>query len=718
MLQIIQHQKSGTLSIENLPVPKVKKGFVLVRNYYSLISAGTERTSVETAQASMLGKAKARPDLVKQVLANAKREGFIATYNKVKSRLDSIKELGYSSAGIVIESGTSEFSPGDRVACAGAGYASHAEIICVPRNLIAKVPDFVGLDEAAFTTVAAIALQGVRQADVRVGEVVAVVGLGLIGLITVQILKASGCRVVGLDISTSNFKIAKKLGCDYCSRAQHSSIKAIESFTNGYGTDSVIITAATKSSEPIELALHFARKKSNIVIVGAIGMDIPRSPFYEKELDLRIACSYGPGRYDSSYEEEGNDYPIGYVRWTENRNMQAFLDLSAQKKIDVLSLVTHRIPIRDALKAYDIITGKKQERYLGVLIEYPDHKNDFKKDLRINVAPRTAKLNQNSVVGFVGAGNFAQAYLLPLLKEMNLQLRGVATIEPVSARSVAEKYQFDFCSTDAQEVLNDPEIDAVFIATRHDSHAQYVIKALQNQKHVYVEKPLAVSEEELVNVRKAYQKFSVPKGLCVLTGFNRRFSRPFQEIKAFFDGRQEPMFITYRVNAGFIPKTHWIQSPEQGGRIIGEGCHFIDCMSFLTDARPVQVYARSIVSPNIAQNNQDTIAATIAFSDGSIGTFIYLANGDSSVDKEYCEVSSQGKTALMQNFKAVDLFEQGTMKRKKYDGLKGHREEVEHFISAVQGKNDLAISFDSMYLTTLTTFRIIESLRKRRPLDV
>jgi polar amino acid transport system substrate-binding protein len=717
MRQVIQNQRTGKISIENLPDVEVKKGFVLIQNNWSLISAGTERSSVETAQASMIGKAKSRPDLVKQVLDNARKEGVLATYKKVLNRLNNLKDLGYCSAGLVLQSGVQGFLPGDRVACGGVGYASHAEIVLVPVNLVAKVPDGVTLDEAAFSTIGAIALQGVRQADVRIGEKVAVIGLGLLGLITVQILKAAGCKVIGLDVSTINFEKAVKLGCDECITATDDSISAVESFTQGMGTDAVIITAATKSNEPIRLAMNFARKRSTIIFVGFVGMNLPRSPFYEKELTIRIACSYGPGRYDQEYEERGLDYPIGYVRWTENRNMQAILELLQQKKIDMLSLVTHRIPLASALEAYKIITGKIKERYLGILIEYPSTQAHLdQRTIIIHDEKRKVEIG-SPVIGFLGAGNFAQSYLLPPLKKMKIILRGIVTSKPFNAKNVAEKYGFEYCASNVDEILHDSVINTVFIASRHDSHAGYVINALNHQKHVFVEKPLAVTPAELENIRKAFEQRD-RKNLILMVGFNRRFSPTFTDIKEFFQDRKEPLFIAYRVNAGFIPKTHWMQSPDQGGRIIGEGCHFIDCMQFLTGAVPTRVFARSIESSNAAQTNEDSMNATIQFSDGSIGNLIYLANGNSSLGKEYCEVTSEGRTAVMHNFKKTDFYFSRTEKSKGYNGKKGHNEEIESFIKTLREDGKPGISFHSIYITTLTTFKIIESMRSGTPMDI
>ena len=468
MKQIIQYQKTGEMKVDELPIPLCREGWVLVKNHFSLISSGTEKTSVETAQASMIGKAKSRPDLVKQVMQNVKKEGFKATYDKVKTRLDSYKELGYSCAGVVIESGVDEFAQGDFVACAGAT-ANHSEYVLVPKKLCAKVPAGVTMEEASFTTLGAIALQGIRQAELKIGESVAVIGLGLLGLITVQLAKISGCNVIGLDVNDANFDIAHKLGCDKCLLSNDESIEIINNYTKGIGTDAVIITAGTKSNEPVELAINYSRKKSKVVIVGAVGMDIPRSPFYEKELDLRISCSYGPGRYDTNYEEFGIDYPIGYVRWTENRNMQSILELMRSNKLDVKKLITHRIKIEDGLKAYDIITGKENEKYLAVIIEYEREEELIKRKIEIKEHNAGIRKSGNNNVGFIGAGNFAQSYLLPPLKEGGANFIGVCTSEPVNAKSVGSKFGFEYCTTDYKEIINNDNIDTIFIATRHDS---------------------------------------------------------------------------------------------------------------------------------------------------------------------------------------------------------------------------------------------------------
>jgi polar amino acid transport system substrate-binding protein len=717
MYQIIQYQKTGELLIEHLPKPNLKEGGILVRNVNSLISAGTERTSVETAQATMLGKAKKRPDLVKQVKENVKKEGLLSTYKKVKNRLDNYKELGYSSAGVVIESSVKEFKPGDRVACAGGGYANHSEIIYVPKNLAVKIPDTVSFQESAFTTIGAIALQGVRQADIKLGENVVVIGLGLIGLITVQLLKVNGAGVIGIDIKNSNFKLAKDFGCDVCLLSDNVTTRKIDSYTKGIGADAVIVTASTKSDEPVKTAINIARRKAKVVIVGAVGMDIPRSPFYEKELDLKISCSYGPGRYDSEYEEKGFDYPYDYVRWTENRNMSAIVNLISQNKLDFNSFVTHEFSIHDGLKAYDLITGKTKEKHLGILIHYPSEEvGDTKRERKIELEKSKKKQESAITVGFIGAGNFAQSYLIPNVLKHEVELKGVATADPLNAKSVAKKFKFEYCTTEVSELLNDEDINTLFIVSHHDTHAGFVVNSLKKSKHVFVEKPLAISVSQLNDIKKIYEKDSQKTNLMV--GFNRRFSKSFVDIKDYFKGRKEPYVINYRVNAGYISKDKWIQDKKQGGRIIGEACHFIDVMSFLIESEPVSVYAESIDSENQKVENYDSVSIIIKYSDGSVGNLLYLANGDSSLTKEYCEIYCGGDTAIMDNFDSISFYRNGKKNRKTYDGTKGHKEEIGYFLERIKGSTSNKLSFKSMYLTTLTTIKIMESLRIKLPVKI
>jgi predicted dehydrogenase/threonine dehydrogenase-like Zn-dependent dehydrogenase len=712
LLQIIQYQKTGEISVDELPAPKLRPGSVLVRNVFSLISAGTERTSVETAQASMVQKARLRPDLVRQVIDNVQRDGLLATYKKVQDRLDNFKELGYSCAGVVVESAVDDVKVGDRVACAGVGYAAHAEIVLVPRNLVVKMPDEVGFDEAAFTTVCSIAMQGVRQADVRVGEQVAVIGLGLIGLITVQLLKASGCRVIGLDVVSRNFDLAQALGCDQCAISSREAVSAVQSFTRGYGADAVVITAATTSNEPVELAIQCARKRGTVVAVGAVGMNIPRSPFYEKEINFRMSCSYGPGRYDPEYEERGNDYPLGFVRWTENRNMEAVLDMMAQRKLNVGALITHRIPVAESLRAYDLITGKVEESYLGILIQYPaaDEPVAASRRIELRTADRKAAATK-AVLGFIGAGNFTQSTLLPPLMKLAPRMRGLATSKPVSAKTTAKKYNFEFCATDASEVFRDKEVNLVFVTSRHDSHARYVAEALCAGKSVFVEKPLALNQEELETVLRAYEEAErAGTAPLLMVGYNRRFSEPVRAIQRLFAGRTEPLAMHYRVNAGFMPSTHWMQHPGQGGRFIGEGGHFIDVMQFLCGALPISVYT---VAPtdSSCRYNHDNLLISISFADGSVGTIHYLANGASAVEKEYLEVFGDSKTARMWNFKKLECAVGRKKSTTSFSGDKGHAAEMKAVLDGFESGTRSLISLDSLAATSRATFAVMESLR-------
>jgi len=705
--------------VDELPAPKLRRGGVLVRNAFSLISAGTERTSVATAQASMLQKARLRPDLVRQVLDNFNREGVLATYKKVRDRLDNFKDLGYSSAGIVVESAVDDIKVGDRVGCAGVGYAAHAEIVSVPRNLVVKVPDEVGFDEAAFTTVCAIAMQGVRQADVRVGEQVVVIGLGLIGLITVQLLKASGCRVLGMDVASRNFDLALTLGCDRCAISNEDAVLEAQSFTRGYGADAVMITAATTSNQPVELAIQCARKRGTVVAVGAVGMNIPRSPFYEKEINFRMSCSYGPGRYDPDYEERGQDYPLGFVRWTENRNMEAALDMMAQRKLNVGALITHRIPVEESLRAYDIITGKVQERYLGILIQYSATSEPIALSRRVELraSERTAS-GRRPVLGFIGAGNFTQSTLLPPLLKLAPRLRGLATGKPVNAKNTAKKYHFEFCATDASEIIHDKEVNLVFVTSRHDSHARYVAEALRAGKSVFVEKPPALSREELEAILSAYDEAErAGTAPLLMVGYNRRFSEPVRAIQRLFAGRTEPLAMHYRVNAGFTPLTHWMQHPDQGGRLIGEGGHFIDVMQFLCGARPTSAYA---VAPadRARRYNHDNVLVSLTCADGSVGTIHYLANGANAVEKEYLEVFGDSKTARMWNFKKLECAVGRKKSTTSFSGGKGHAEEMKALLDGFESGAGSPISIESLAATSRATFAVMESLRTGRVVPV
>ncbi|HLP72155.1 MAG TPA: bi-domain-containing oxidoreductase [Bacteroidales bacterium] len=713
MKQLIQNFKSGEMYVDEIPAPAISAGMVLVGNEFSLISAGTERGTVKIAQANLLGKAKERPDLVAQVIKNIKKEGITATLNKVRTKLDSLKALGYSSAGVVKASLDKNglFRPGDRVACAGQDYASHAAVISVPQNLVARIPDNVSSEEAAFTTVGSIALQGIRQASPNLGEKVAVIGLGLLGQITCQLLKANGCMVFGIDLNEKLVKTAQEnAGVIAMRRDDANIVSSCLDFSDGYGFDSVIITAATQSNDPVELAASIARKKAKIVIVGAVGMELHRDPyFYRKELELIMSCSYGPGRYDPSYEEGGHDYPYPYVRWTEQRNMEAFLGMLSMKVINVKPLITHVFDISDAEKAYDIVLGKTKEFSSGILLRYAPSNGKERSLVNLKNDP-----SGSVSTGFIGAGSFAQSYLIPAVRSSGGSLNGVVTTRGITSKNVASKFGFNYCSTNIDDVLNDKNINTVFIATPHASHASLVAKALEARKNVFVEKPLAINMEQLAQVMEARNNFRKP----VMVGFNRRFSAVAERIRSEFETIAEPLLVNIRVNAGIIPGEHWIQNPEiGGGRIIGEVCHFIDLMQFLTGSEPVSVFAESVTTDSSAIAAYDNIAVVVKFRNGSVGNLMYLANGDSGLAKERIEVSGGGSSAVINDFRDGILYRNGKTIKLDSKG-KGHREEVQKFFDALVKGVDSPLSFRSACLTTVTTFRILDSLSTGLPQDI
>ncbi len=705
MKQVIQNFRSGELKVDEVPETICKRGGILVTNVASLISAGTEKMAVGLAQKSLVGKARERPDLVWQVLNKLKRDGLMNTIQTVKARLDSPLALGYSCAGVVREvgAGVEEFRVGDRVACAGMNYASHAETVFIPKNLAVKMPLEISFDEAAFVTLGAIALQGVRTAEVALGHNVAVIGQGLLGLLTVQILKAAGCRVIGIDLDAAKCELAHGLGADATVLRSDDVEGSVARFTDGYGVDSVIITAAAETNDPIELAGLIARDRAIISMVGAVGMDIPRKIYYEKELQLRLSRSYGPGRYDPTYEEGGVDYPIGYVRWTERRNMQEFLRLVAERSVRLEPLITHRIPIAEAAGAYDIITGRTKENYLGVLLQYDQSRSQSESRV---VTLKQGNPQAEVRLGVIGAGNFAKSVLLPRLAKLSgVSLAGIATATGRNAKSTGEQYGFGFCSTDYRELLAREEINTVLIATRHDTHSRIVVEALKAGKTVFVEKPLAINAEGLREVAEA----ATQSQGRVMVGFNRRFSSLATEMKNFLMDAA-PLAIGYRVNAGEIPKESWIQGDEGGGRIVGEVCHFVDFIQFLTGADPVDVFACSNSLGN------DTVSIVIRLSDGSVASINYFSTGDRSYPKERIEAYGAGRVAVIDDFRALEMWRDGKRKvSKRLSQDKGFDEELRAFIEAVKSGGEMPIAWRSLLLTTLTTMRIEDSLANGKP---
>ncbi|MFN7946762.1 MAG: bi-domain-containing oxidoreductase [Blastocatellia bacterium] len=715
MKQVLQNFRTGVLKVDEVPETICKSGGILVQNVASLISAGTEKMAVDLAQKSLVGKAKERPDLVRLVIGKVQKDGLASTFRTVMARLDTPLALGYSCAGIVREAGrgADEFHPGDRVACAGMNYASHAETVFVPKNLAVRIPDNVSFDEASFVTLGAIALQGVRTADAKLGESVAVIGLGLLGQITVMLLKAAGCRVIGIDLDPHKTKLALAHGADAVVLRSGDVESALAQFTGGYGADAVIITAAADSNDPIELAGVIARDRAVVSMVGAVGMDIPRKVYYEKELQLRLSRSYGPGRYDTQYEEQGIDYPIGYVRWTERRNMQEFLRLIAAGAVKLDKLITHRFDISEAEIAYDIITGKTPQPYLGILLTYSESSSHKRRsNIVVLREARTRATNDAVSLGVIGAGNFAKAVLLPrLAKAAHLKLTGIATATGRNAKAIGEQYGFGFCTSDYRELLGSDNINTVLIATRHDAHAQMTVEALRAGKTVYVEKPLATTEAGLNQIIEAVAE---TKGR-VMVGFNRRFSSLAAEMKENFN-EAGPLAISYRINAGAIPRESWIQNEEGGGRIIGEVCHFADFLQFLTGADPVEVFAYAVATDG---GLNDTLSVVVRFSDGSTGNINYFATGDKAFPKERIEVYGGGSVAVLDDFRVLETWRNGKRKvTKRLQQDKGFDQEITAFIEAARKGAEMPISFRSLALTTRVTLAIEESLRTGRPQTV
>ncbi len=712
MKQLIQNFKTGELFVDEVPLPALPEGYVLVANRFSVISAGTEKSTVSTGQASLLGKARKRPDLVRQVIQNYRKEGLRATIDKVRTKLDSLKALGYSSAGEVLASTDSgnRFKPGDRVACGGQDYASHAEVVCVPQNLVAKIPDGVGYDEASFTTLGTIALQGVRQAQPQLGENICIIGLGLLGQITAQLLKANGCNVFGIDISPSMVAFTREQQkIDAMVRNDVNLMTATGNFTGGHGFDKVIITAGAPTNDPVELSGQLLRKKGIVVVVGAVGMDLPRDPdYYRKELELKMSCSYGPGRYDPGYEEYGNDYPYGYVRWTEQRNMEAFLQQIARKNIDLQPLITHVYDIDEAVKAYDLILGKTKEKHIGILLQYASS-GEIKERPAEQVKAPIKEFN----AGFIGAGSFAQSYLIPYVRQ-HASLDTVVTRTGINAGNVANKFGFSTSSTEVRDIFQNKAINTVFIATQHNTHATYTADAIKAGKNVFVEKPLALHEEELDELILLYREHG-PVG--IMTGFNRRFSPIAVTAKETFRDIGEPLVMNFRINAGFIPGEHWTQTSAGGGRIIGEMCHFIDLMQFFTGSVPVRVYAESVDAENDSIINNDNIVIVLRFADGSVGNLTYVANGDKSMPKEYLEIFGGNSAFVIDDFRSGRQYKSNKVKSFRNTG-KGHKQEVEAFFRALTEGHPMPISFESMCLTTRTTFRISDSLASGLPYDI
>ncbi len=712
MKQLLQNMRDGKAVVEDVPAPVARAGTALVKTAASLVSAGTERMVVEFAEKSLVGKARSRPDLVKQVLEKAQREGLITTVQAAFNRLDQPMALGYSSAGTIVELGAdmTGFQVGQRVACAGGGFAVHAEYAVVPRNLLTPLPDNVNFESGAFATLGAIAMHGFRLAEPQVGERVAVIGLGLLGYLAAQIAAAAGCNVLGIDIDPQRVALADSLGIRASERIN--AVEAGAAFTSNRGFDVILICADTPSNDPVELAALIARDRARIVATGAVGLDIPRKPYYEKELSFINSRSSGPGRYDASYEEAGHDYPAGYVRWTEGRNLESVVGLMQRGQLKVAPLITHRFPIEQAAQAYDVITGKEKQPFLGVLLTYDAQKEDRATRVEFPVTRR-----QGGVVklGVIGAGNFANATLLPAItKVSDVELVGISSANGLHAQHSARKFGFAYAASGADELIADPKITTVAILTRHDTHADLVIRALQAGKHVFVEKPLAINNEQLSSLTAQLKK---PNPGMLTVGFNRRFAPLALQLAAFYKGRSEPLHVHYRVNAGFIPSNHWTQDPAVGGgRIIGEGCHFVDFITFLIGAAPVCVSAFAI--PDNGKYREDNVSLTLTFPDGSIGVVDYLANGDRSVAKERVEVFGGGRIAVLDDFRKLETVENGRRKVVTTAQDKGWKDEWVTLAKAIKDGCEPPIPYEQLVGVTKATFAAVESIRSRSLVEI
>ncbi|HEX7976704.1 MAG TPA: bi-domain-containing oxidoreductase, partial [Anaerolineales bacterium] len=719
--------RSGETTVAEVPIPTPQAGEALVCTAASLVSAGTERTLVEFAEKSLLGKARSRPDLVRQVIDKARREGLLTSLEAAFSRLDQPTPLGYSSSGTVVAlgEGVEGLQAGQRVACAGGNYAVHAEYAAVPHALLTPLPDSVDFEPAAFTTLGAIALHGFRLTEVQLGERVAVIGLGLLGLLAVQIAAAAGVRVLGIDLDARRVELARKLGVEAVLREQ--AVEAAQGFGRGRGCDAVLICADTPSADPVELAGIIARDRARVVATGAVGLQIPRKIYYEKELTFLNSRSYGPGRYDPAYEEGGHDYPIGYVRWTEGRNMEAFIDLLASGRVDARPLITHRYPIEQAPQAYELITGKLKEPFLGVLLTYPQAADQWVesagwkvKSLSQPAQPITSNpqppVTGQVSLGVLGAGGFANAVLLPAVrKNPAIELVGIISASGASAQHAASRFGFRYADSDEARILSDDQINTVAILTRHNLHARQVLAALAAGKHVFCEKPLALTAEELDEIKE-----KLPAHSPLLTvGFNRRFAPLARRLHDFLDGRKEPLAAHYRVNAGFIPLNHWTQDPAQGGgRIIGEGCHFVDFLTFLVGQPPTGVMARAL--PNQGRYRDDNVFLTFTFPDGSLGTLSYLANGDKAFPKERVEVFCAGRAAVLDDYRSLEMVRDGRREtlhsRLRQD--KGHAAEWEAFAAAILSGGLPPIPYNHLFGVTRAAFAAVEALRSGKEVGI
>lgn len=716
MKQILQNLRTGETELVEVPCPRVKRGHLLIRTRASLVSTGTERMLVEFGKANLMEKARQQPDKVRMVLDKIKTDGLAPTLQAVHSKLDQPLPLGYCNVGTVLEvgAGVTEFQVGDRVVSNGP----HAEAVSVPENLCAKIPEGVADEDAAFTVVGAIGLQGIRLAQPTLGEAFVVTGLGIIGLVTVQLLRAHGCRVMGIDFDPAKLELARQFGAETVDLSRgEGPVEAAQAFSRGRGVDGVLITASTKSSEPIHQAALMCRKRGRIVLVGVTGLELARADFYQKELSFQVSCSYGPGRYDPLYEEGGHDYPFGYVRWTAQRNFEAVLDMVAGGRVNVSPLVSHRFPMERAQEAYDLVSGGTPS--LGIVLQYPTPGEKPEAELRNRTvllqADRVHASAGTPVVGVIGAGNYTSQVLLPAFKKTNAQLKAIASSGGVSSTHAGTRFGFQESTTDAELLLSDREVNTVVITTRHDSHASYVCKALKAGKHVFVEKPLVINAEQLDEVVRTYDEVAAASALPVLMiGFNRRFAPQIRKMRELLAGVSEPKNLIMTVNAGAIPPEHWTQDAASGGgRIIGEGCHFIDLLRFLVGEPIVGVQAMSMGTAAGVAVTDDKVTFTLQFRDGSFGTVHYLANGHKSFPKERLEVFCAGRVLQLDNFRKLQGFGwPGFSRMNLWYQDKGHEAGVAAFVEAIRRGGPSPIFFDEIVEVTRASFAVMDALHR------
>ncbi len=720
MKQITQHLKTGEIIFEDVAAPGVKPGHLLIQTTCSLISPGTERMLVDFARSGYLAKARQQPEKVKQVLDKIRTDGLLQTVQAVMAKLDQTMPLGYCNVGriLAVGPGVDGFAVGDRVVSNG----HHAEVVMVPKHLTAKIPETVGDDEAVFTVLGAIALQGVRLLQPTLGETIAVFGLGLIGLLAVQILKAHGARVIGFDYDAQRVDLARTYGAAAETLASGvDPVAAASALTNGEGIDGVLVTAATSSDELMHQAAQMCRKRGRIILTGVTGLHLQRSDFYEKELSFQVSCSYGPGRYDPTYEEQGHDYPVGFVRWTEQRNFQAILQLLQDKRLSVDALISQRTPFSEANKAYEMVLAKS---VIGVVLTYAEPADQpARQALTARVVSHHEPRDRQAavVVGLLGAGGFTQQKLLPGLAKTAARLKWVATSTGFTGAQAARKFKIEQSTTEIARVLDDPEVNAVVIATRHNTHAALVVQALAAGKSVFVEKPLCLSESELVQIEEAYEHAnqSGPKRPILMVGFNRRFAPLVQQIQARLAGRRQPLSMIFTCNAGAIPASHWTQDPVVGGgRIRGEACHFIDLLHFLAGGSPIVQVAALKHGPDGPGNHRDTVSITLRMADGSLGQINYFANGASSYPKEHLEVFSEGRVLRLDNFRRLEVYGPQAKTYRRWSQDKGHNEELRAFVEAVASGSPSPISFPSLVNTTRATLAVVEAIEEQRVVTV